>query len=196
MNLADKVRLLAAHKAAVAALEASLKAEAADAFETQGVAPTWRIPGVGRVSGSLTRGRVDIADPDSLLDYLETFYPTEVHRYEVREVRNREWLTRWLEALAAAPTLADDGQTPLDGQNRPVPGLVYTKGGRFLSASVTIDSGVKASLAKLAKLYASGSPEVMAQAFQLQLEDSNGNRATDDDHGPGSEDGQLRQPSE
>jgi hypothetical protein len=138
-----------AYKAATAALHDAIKADGKHEFEENGAAPTYRL-GFATASASVTNERAVIIDQAAFMGYLVGRYPTEVETYTAYRVRNPEWLTRLLEALAALGP-GGDGKVIVDLEGTVIPGLEYTPGGDFVTVGVVAQGAVKRRLAKAAQ---------------------------------------------
>lgn len=163
MNRAEMMRRWLAHKLAAAACEKALKGEAQRAFDEQGSADTWRMPGAGTLSVSLAHDRASVTDDAAFMEWFAKRYPTEVVTVTRVEVRNPEWVKTMLAGLEAVdPDELEPGDAtmvcdPEGGEI--VPGVEWRKGGRFLSASIRPDSDLERRMKKAAEAYVnSGEP--------------------------------------
>jgi hypothetical protein len=158
MNRAELMRRLAAHKAAAAACERALKAEAERNYIEQGTADTCRVPDVGTLSVSLTQSATNVVNQDVLLDWLEKNHPDQVVEevVTVRRVRSQKWLSLMMaEWEPVDPDYVEPGDATscMDDEGTIIPGVEWRKGGRYLHASVTVDAGLKRQYAAAAVAY-------------------------------------------
>lgn len=136
MNRADLTKgillydqLAVAAKDKSAALRADLTAQAAAEYETQGMAPSWKLPDVGRVVLPTTEAAPVVADEAALLKWVAHRYPGEIE--EILRIRP---------AFAAAllKALEVDGDMvvyPETGEI--VPGVTVRPGGVARSLTIT-----------------------------------------------------------
>lgn len=115
-------------KAQAAANRAVLDEQARTELETNGSAPTWRIPDVGTVPLALTSPAVVVEDEAAYVAWMAERYPTEVHTVQqVRPAFDAQLRT----------DLAAQGGDPCDLETGEViPGLRYVPGGRPRGVSV------------------------------------------------------------
>lgn len=165
----QRYALMLAHKAAASALEASLKDEMADSFEREGARETWDLPGLGLVVGAVTQDSVEITDKDALVDWLNTYYPHQVHEVHRKEVINPGWLANVL--LPALVPMDEEGGEPggspgarallVDNKiGTIVPGVRWTRGGNLAGVSVRPDSDTRRRLNLAAADYAIGAAQM------------------------------------
>ncbi|GAA4439679.1 hypothetical protein [Phytohabitans houttuyneae] len=132
-----------------AALDSQARAE----LERDGVAPTWRIPGVGTVPLSLTSDSVDVTDPDAYLAWVAKRHPTEVETtVHVRPAFDK----------AVREAAAKRG-APCDEQGEVIPGLTYRSGGAPRGVSIRPSTDARAAAARAAERF-------LAQAAQAESE--------------------------
>jgi hypothetical protein len=165
---AERLALVALHRAAAEALEARLKREALDLFEQEQSADTWKLPD-GQVITATTNNRQDVVDREALLDHLEA-HTAAVTRREVREVPDG-FLKSYLASLSpvveredGTVRLASTKERKEPGATFPacdpngviVPGVRWTAGGLLYSVSIKLDPARREYLASHAMDYASG----------------------------------------
>lgn len=163
LNHAELLRRYAAHKAAAAACEAALKADALHEFVTHGTAVRWPALGIGTLAVSLSHDTVTITDEDKFFDWLEARYPTEVvvETVTVRRVISPAWQAAMLAGLLPVDPdeIGPGGSTQcMAAEGELVPGVVWQKGGKYLHAAITPDSGLKRTYALAAAAYVQGAP--------------------------------------
>ncbi len=147
---AELLRLHLLHRAAAAAFEAELKNRAAEIFDAERSADTWRLD-LGLVTTNVNQPRAVVTDMEALLDYLEQ-HTAAVHRREVREVPE-EFLKGFLGSLSPHVEWDDEEEQARYGkpgetfmvkiQDDVVPGVRYTTGGTLASVSIRLDSEAK-----------------------------------------------------
>lgn len=147
MNRAELVRAIVACEAAAREFRAALGTDALSEWEDQGVAPTWRMPGV-TVSCSVTHASVVVTDEAKFLDWVKDRYPTEVETI----VRVRPAFLNLL-----LPSLVERGDPPCTEEGEVIPGLTYNPGGSFSSLSIRATSELKGQLTLAAREMVSGS---------------------------------------
>lgn len=161
MNRAELVRRLAAHRAAVAALETALDTELRAEYEEQGTAGTHRLGGA-RVISSVYGPAAVVAEETRFMPWLRERYPGTVLEEVRLVVASPTWLRRFLASAAGrgpAVQRLDDGTTVpnavIDELGEFIPGVRYRPGGTYKSTSVTVDKDVEARLKIAAERYAS-----------------------------------------
>lgn len=162
-NEAELLTRLWAHQAAAAAIEATLKEAALRESRDKGVAVTWRVKGVGNLTVSTANDKVRITDPEKWLDWLAARYPTEVR---VEQVIVRQVISpAWEATVLAGLTPLDPDELPaggeaqvMDSEGTLIPGVVWTKGGKILTAAITADGDLKRRFAAAAAAYVKGAP--------------------------------------
>lgn len=156
MNRSELLRLMVQHQAMANACEQALKDEARLNFAQHGAADTWRMPGTGTLSVSLSHDKATVVDNKVFLDWLARAYPTEVEVVTQPQVRNPGWLTKLLTELQAVdPEELKPGEATscMDAEGSIIPGLEWRKGGSLVSVSITPDGALKRAAAKQAKEY-------------------------------------------
>lgn len=107
-----------AHRRAKAA-RTELDTQARAELERDGIAPTWRIPGLGTMPLSVTQPSVEVVDQAAWTAWVGLRHPTEVETLtRVRPVFD--------ELLRKA--LAERGDPPCTADGERVPGVVYRPG--------------------------------------------------------------------
>ena len=164
----ERYALMLAHRAAAQALEQDLKDEMAGSFVREGTRETWDLTGLGQVIGSVSHDAVEIIDKDTLIDWLNTNLPHQVHEVHRKEVINPGWLANvFLPGLI--PVDPDDeveepapGDTALlmTGDGTVVPGVQWRRGGGYVGASVRPDSSTVRRLKTAATAYALGAGDM------------------------------------
>lgn len=158
----ETFRLMVAHRAAAAALEAVLKDEAADEFERQKTAVQWRWGG-GVLSTNLNHDAVVIRDREAFMAWLKVNYPHQVVTETVIVTKpiNNAWLDEELLARLVAEVSDDDPVKP--GDDLPVmdpdggalvPGVRWVKGGGLRSVSIKPEPAIVRELNIAAAVYA------------------------------------------
>lgn len=173
----ERLALHALHRAAAAALEASLKTEAIDEYEAHGSAATWRFGEEQEdlVVASVAHSHAEPTDQETMLDFLEQHTALTIRR-EVREV-HPEALKDWLASLEPmVPIEGQDDEEPTiwrpatakerrepgatfacrDSHGRMVPGVRWVAGGKLSSVAIRLSSPTKRLAGTLAKQYADG----------------------------------------
>lgn len=170
-NSDELLSTVAIAEAVVDACKAELRRLALAEYELNRRVVSWRHPGVGKVETPLSRDATTVVSQelDDLMDWLLTHYPDEVAAVTKLVLRHPTFLDGFLANL----TPVDGNGEPLDlrkvkpGETAPckhrdgevVPGVVFTKGGRPLTPSVTPDAGLRRQVAALAVAYATtGAP--------------------------------------
>jgi hypothetical protein len=125
-------------------LRENIEAEARADYERGEGAPTWRIPDIGRISASISKGGVFVSDEKVFADWVMKRYPTEVET--VQQVR-ASFVAGFLKRVRAAGERVFDPQ--MDGEV--VPGLSARKGGVFKGISITPDDAAKQVFGALAQ---------------------------------------------
>jgi hypothetical protein len=191
-----------AHRAAAAALEASLKNEAADEFEVHGARVSWEWPGAGSVVASLNHDAVIVTDEKAFLEWLSLTKPHQVIRECRLVVINQKWLQE-IFLTSLAPFVGEPGvpdhRNPEDllallqpGERMAtfdpetgavVPGVRWVKGGGLRSVSVKADSSTTRRLNFAAADYAAGAG---LDQLGITMGESSG-RANQGEHGAVSE---------
>lgn len=126
--------------ARAAAAQGQLEDQARAEHTEQGIAPTWRIPGIGTASLAICQDSVSVVDPAAYAKYVEVRYPTEVTTTTVVNPA----FDRLLRAR-----LAKSGAV-CDREGSVVPGLQFVPGGRPKHLSLVVPADVKEILAELA----------------------------------------------
>jgi hypothetical protein len=128
--------------ARAALLREGLEADARAEYEEQATAPTWRIPDVATVSGSVSRPGVSVVSPDHFAQWVANRYPTEA----VVSVR-----PSWQRAFLASGVETVDGDVCDKKTGEIVPGLCPRAGGEFRSISIKVTPDAAALFAKVAE---------------------------------------------
>jgi hypothetical protein len=114
-------------KARADAARKQLEDQARTEWERDGVAPTWKIPGVGTVPLALSQDRIVVADPTTYTTWVARTYPTEVE--QTTTIR-----PAFDEAFRAG--LIGRGDPPCLPDGTVVPGLIYAPGGTPRGVSI------------------------------------------------------------
>lgn len=120
-----------------------LDAQARHELVRDGVAPTWRIPGVGTVPLALTADRVDVADAAAYTEWVADTFPEQVETVTTIQVRPGYDKAVRDTAVKLGGPYAADGQV--------IPGLVFVPGGQPHGISIRASSDAKESAAVLAE---------------------------------------------
>lgn len=136
-------------RARAAALSAELEAEARTELARDGVAPTWRIPGLGTVPLALSKDRVDVVDEQAYIGWVADHHPSEVEEL----VRVRPVFDEHLRKQ-----LARRGAELRDEQGRPVPGLAFVRGGQPRGISLRPDPAARQGAASAAAAFLDAMP--------------------------------------
>lgn len=151
MNRADLTRqvllfeqLAAAAKAKAAIARAELDVQAKAELETQGMAPTWRLPMVGTISLPVSQEQVYIADGNAFMDWLERHQPAAIDR--IRAV-NPQWQAKLEKTFEISGDVVVD---PATGEV--VPGYGVRRGGLPMALRIVPSGEAKA----MAREYAEG----------------------------------------
>lgn len=127
-------------KARGAQAREQLDAQARGEFTRDGIAPTWRIPGVGTVPLALTADRVDVVDEAAYTAWVFEHRPDEVETItRVRPAYDKH--VREGAAKRGAACTAD-GEV--------IPGLRFTPGGEAKGIAIRASSDAKDGAAQLA----------------------------------------------
>lgn len=137
-------------RAAKASAELAAAAEAE--YAEQGVAPTWRIRGLGTIPLALSQDQVVVVDERAYLDWVAARYPTEVEE----TVRVRPAFDEHLRKGAAKR-----GDPPCDAAGEPIPGVAFVPGGRPKGISLRLEPAAKAGAAAAAAAYLEAMPPVV-----------------------------------
>lgn len=160
----ELLKTIAIAEAVSGACRAELRRQALAEYEANRRIVSWRHPGAGEVKTPLSRDAVKVVaqELDDLMDWLLKTYPDDVAEVTKLVLRHPTFLDAFLSNLTPVdPHKLGPGETApckhRDGEV--VPGVVFTKGGRPLTPSVTPDSGLCREFAALAKAYATtGAP--------------------------------------
>lgn len=128
--------------ARAAVLREGLEADARAEYEEQACAPTWRIPDVATVSGSVSRPGVSVVNAESFARWVKGRYPTEA----VTTVR-----PSWQRVFLASGVETVDGDVIDRETGEVVPGLQARGGGEFRSISVKVTPDAAALFAEVAE---------------------------------------------
>jgi hypothetical protein len=164
----ERYRLMMAHRAAARALESSLKDEAAEEYEREGVGVSWRLPGDGLVLTSLRKDSVTVTDEAAFLAWVDMCYPDEVRT--VRFVRESWREAFFKHGLAVIANAADGEKITNPDEGAPgerfevadanggslVPGVRWVKGGGLASVAVRVDKDAERRMNLAAATYAQG----------------------------------------
>jgi hypothetical protein len=126
--------------ARAAAVRNDLTAQAIDELERDGVAPTWRIPGLGTVPLALTSDTVAVTDPGAYLKWMKVAHPEEVETLVRVRPAYDEHFRKYL---------AQRGHV-VDDEGTVIPGLEFRAGGRATGVSVRATTAAKEEAASLA----------------------------------------------
>ncbi len=108
-----------------------------------GVAPTWRIPGLGTVPLAVTQPSVTVVDEQAYLAWVAERHPTEVEEVvRVRAAFDAD-LRRQLAAAECDPPCTPGGEV--------IPGLSFRPGGQPAGVSVRATSAAKATALAVAR---------------------------------------------
>lgn len=151
MNRADLTKqvllyeqLAAAAKAKAAIARAELDMQAKAELETQGMAPTWRLPQVGTISLPVSQESIYIADGNALMDWLERNQPAAIDR--IRAI-NPQWQAKLEKTFVIS---GDAVVNPDTGEV--VPGYGVRHGGLPMALRIVPSGEAKA----MAREYADG----------------------------------------
>lgn len=168
MRRDEKLRLMLAHRAAAAALEADLKNEAAEEYALHGARVSWEWPGAGSVVASLNHDAFLVTDQDAFMAWLASDSPHQVRARTGWEAINPKWLSEtYLPGLVPLDEDEDvEGVAPpRPGDRRPVacpdtgaivPGVRWVRGGGLRSVAVKADQDAVRRLNRAAADYANG----------------------------------------
>jgi hypothetical protein len=120
---------------------AILDRQARAELERDGVAPTWRIPGLGTVPLSLTTDSVDVVNEAAYVEWTRKRFPTEIETV----VRVRPAFDKALREAAAKRKAA------CDDQGEVIPGLTFRPGGAPRGVSVRPSADATAAAATAAE---------------------------------------------
>lgn len=155
MNRADVVKgvliwdqVAAAAKDKAAALREQLNADARAELAEQGMAPTWRLPGVGTATLPVTQQTAYVADMLALLAWVADRYPSEVE--QIPQVRPA------FQATLAARVVVDGESVVDSATGEVVPGYAVRAGGEPKSVSIRADDSIKSELRGVAALLLDG----------------------------------------
>lgn len=168
MKRDEKLRLMLAHRAAAAALEADLKNEAAEEYAEHGARVSWEWAGAGSVIASLNHDTVIVTDQDAFLDWLAADSPHQVRPRTGWEVINPKWLAEvYLPGLVpqeeyddldaiAEPRPGDRRSVMCPDSGALVPGVRWVRGGGLRSVAIKADPAAMRQLNLAAATYALG----------------------------------------
>jgi hypothetical protein len=122
---------------------AILDGQARAELERDGVAPTWRIPGLGTVPLALTSDSVDVVDEAAYVEWMRRRFPTEVETI----TRVRPAFDKALREAAAKRKASCDDQGEL------IPGLTFRPGGKPRGVSVRPSADATAAAAAQAEVF-------------------------------------------
>lgn len=150
---------------AVAAEAATRSARVREQLDTQarqelardGVAPTWRIPGLGTVPLSMTADRIDVDDADAFTAWVAARFPEQI------ETNTR--VRPAYEAVVRKAALKRGAAC--DDQGEVIPGLKFVPGGRAKGIQVRATDDAKASAAAIAGAALDGLFEARTLALQV-----------------------------
>ena len=131
--LADEAKRIAAGKRDALAIEARRQ------LTDSGVAPSWAVPEVAKVTLGLTKTAAFVADEAKLTAWMEARHPARVET--TRQIRS-PFLTQFLSGLAHEGEQAVDRET-----GEIVPGVAVRKGGQPASLSIKAEPEVKRTIA-------------------------------------------------
>jgi len=177
VTLADDTRAILVLEAFAAeakriadAKRAELTAQARAQLARDGVAPSWTLPAIAKVTLGLTRETVEVSDSDKLLAWVQQRNPSEVEQQpRVRPA--------YLNVLL--------GQVKVDGDlvvwaetGEIVPGLAVRPGGKPKGLTITAQPGIKAAVA-------AGVAEMLGTAHAAITAPDPGGASVDAEVGPG-----------
>lgn len=137
---------VAAHAKQLAALRRETLGDQAIAeLVKDGTAPTWRVPNVARVSLPTSKEKIEVSNPEQLLDWVALRYPAEIEEVCTKRVR-----PSFITALTGTMLRVDDDVVSDPDTGEVVPGLSVRPGGQPGSLSITPEPGVKAVIAAYA----------------------------------------------
>lgn len=116
---------------------AQLGEEALQELNMQGTAPTWRLPDIAQITLPLSKQKIEVADVDQLIVWVQARHPDEVETVSSTRVRP-EFLTALLGYLVAAGDAVIDPQT-----GEVVPGVIVRPGGIPGTLRITAERAVK-----------------------------------------------------
>jgi len=132
-------QLMAEAKAERDKLGAGLDEAAQQEYRESGTVPTWRIPDIATVSGTVSKQTVVVADPEAFRDWVVARYPEGA---EIVTTVRPGWQLRFLDLAEV-----HDGDVVDAATGEVVPGLGVREGGRFLGVSVRATGDAKRVLA-------------------------------------------------
>lgn len=161
MNIAEETRniialeALAEHAKSLAAEKrAGIDAEARRQLTESGVAPSWAVPELAKVTLALSKTATVVTDTAKLTAWMEDRYPARVET--IRRIRE-PFLTQFLKTLAVSGDQAVDRET-----GEIVPGVTVRKGGQPVHLSIKAEPEVKQAMAEtVAALMASAHPAIV-----------------------------------
>lgn len=133
---------------------AELTAAATEELRREGIAPTWRVPGIGTVPLQITSPAVDVADPDAYAAWVAVRYPDEIET--VRRVR-----PAFDERLRRAAVKYGDPPCTADGEV--IPGLVFRPGGAPRGIQIRPDAPARQMVSDAARLFLDAAHEKRAE---------------------------------
>lgn len=151
MKRSDLVLMRAYGEAIAKAAKAALAADLRHEYEHNDTRVSGDITAGGAtlasISASVSTRRLAVIDEQALLTYLQQAHPGEV---ETRlHIRNPQWLELWLTQQLGAWDAAND-DPDVDELPALPDGTAIDSGGRFITASTTMSSHVKAIMEKVA----------------------------------------------
>lgn len=139
---------------------AALAERARKQLESDGIAPTWRLPEVATVTLGVTKTAAFVADEAKLLAWVHAKHPG--HLEEIVRVRPA-FLAQLLAAVVVEGEVVADPET-----GEIVPGIGVRHGGRPDKLSIRAAAGVKAGMAELvAEMLATAHPAIAAPSADV-----------------------------
>jgi hypothetical protein len=169
VNIAEETRhiialeALAEHATQLAkGKRAEIDAQARKELTEKGVAPSWAVPELAKVTLSLSKTATVVTDAAKLLAWVADRYPARVET--IRRIRE-PFLSTFLKTLAVAGEQAVDRET-----GEIVPGVTVRKGGQPVHLSIKAEPEVKQAMAEtVAALMASAHPAIVGAPAEPEL---------------------------
>lgn len=135
--------LAAAAKEAAALHRTALKSAAADEYQREGAAPTWRVKGIGVISGRVKNDAVTVTDPVDFAAWVKAHRPDEIETIE--RVR-----PTFATAVLKGCHVNDDGLV-VTANGDEIAGVTVVPGGTFEGIGIKLDPEAREAYGELAR---------------------------------------------
>lgn len=125
-------------------LRAQLGQQARDELDAQGVAPSWHLPGIAKVTLVVSKPKIAVQDPRALTAWAIQRHPHTIETIQQVRASDLAVLIKQCDSEDGETVhIADDGEI--------IPGLVYIPGGQPRSLTVRPDSEATAAIDQAAE---------------------------------------------